>query len=70
VVVLSSKPFGKPASLPFSYAVPGTAERWHTIVNLGEPVEVVAAQEPRGRRITVRAGNEKPSQAGVVRVRR
>jgi hypothetical protein len=40
-------------------------------VNLGEPVEVVAQLEPNGRRITVRAGgNEQPSKAGVIRVKR
>ena len=71
VVVLSTRPLGAPAGLPFSYTVPGAAERWHTILDVGERVEVVAADTPQGRRITVRAGgSEPPSQAGVVQVKR
>jgi hypothetical protein len=68
-VIFSRNAQGSPASLPFSYTVPGTQSRLHVIANLGQNVDVSATTQGDSKVITVAPGSAlAPSPAGTVRI--
>jgi hypothetical protein len=68
VVVLSSGAHGAPASLPFSYTVPGIATLTHTLANLsGSAVDIAVVRSGGQTTVTVSAGSHyTPSMAGTL----
>jgi len=68
VVVFSSSARGQPVALPFTYAVPGTGPRTHTLANMGAGVSVSIDKSGGQTKITVSSGSQNlPDGAGVVR---
>jgi hypothetical protein len=68
VVVFSAQPMGKPAPLGFSYTVPGTGRRTHTLVDMAGSCDISAARTGNTTTITVAAGaKHKASAQGMIR---
>ena len=57
VVVFSTQPLGRPASLPFSYQIKGSAKHQHTLVNMAGSCDVKISRERGAVTVVVSAGS-------------